>query len=105
MHKHDCPTVLMLFHCYYPSILLEYPVVGDHHYLCILYKNITNTSGYFYDSGSEKVIGSVKIAFYMHKDDCPTVLMFFHCYYQSMMLKYPAVLDHHSFCVLCKKYC
>ena len=45
MHKHDCPTVLIFFQHCYPTIMLEYPVVVDHHYhLCIVYKNIVNTS-------------------------------------------------------------
>ena len=44
MYKDDCPTAITLFQCCYPAILLEYPVVVDHHYLFILYKNIVNTS-------------------------------------------------------------
>ena len=40
MYKDDFPTAIMLFHCCYPAILLEYPVVVDHYYLWILYKNI-----------------------------------------------------------------
>ena len=42
--KDDCLTVLMLFHCFYPTIWLEYPAIGDDHYLCILYQNIANVS-------------------------------------------------------------
>ena len=36
MHKHDCPTVLIFFQHCCPIIMLEYPVVVDSHYLCVL---------------------------------------------------------------------
>ena len=31
MHKGDCPTVLMFFQHCYPIVILECPVVVDHH--------------------------------------------------------------------------
>jgi len=46
------------------------------------------------------VIAHVKIAFYIHKDDCPKVLLLFYSYYQTILLHYPAVPDHHFIFVL-----
>ena len=42
------------------------------------------------------MIDGVAIAFHMHKDDCPTVLMFFnHCHcYSTILLQYLVVVDH-----------
>ena len=69
---------------------------------------IVNTSiCYFNGRGIEqKVIDGVKIAFHMHKDDCPAAIMLFHCFYPTIWLEYPPVVgDHHFFCILYKKYC
>ena len=51
------------------------------------------------------MIAGIKIAFHMHNDNCPTVLKFFHHCYSTIWLEYPVVVDHHSLCVLYKKYC
>ena len=42
MHKDVCPSVLMLFHHCYPTMLLKYPVVVDHHISVFCTKNIAN---------------------------------------------------------------
>ena len=44
MHKDVLPTVLMLFHHCYPTMLLKYPVVVDHHISVFCTINDTNTS-------------------------------------------------------------
>ena len=51
------------------------------------------------------MIDGVPIAFHMHKDDCLALLMLFHHCYPTILLKYPVAVDHHSFCILYKKYC
>ena len=51
------------------------------------------------------MMDTVAIAFHMYKDDCSIVLMLSHHCYPTILLKYPAVADHHSFCVLYKQYC
>ena len=55
MHKDVFPSVLMLLHHCYPTLMLKYPVVVDRHpYLCILYKIYCEHAHYFDDGGSEK---------------------------------------------------
>ena len=51
------------------------------------------------------MIAGVTIAFHMHKDDCPTVLMFFQHCYPTIMLEYPVVVDHQLSLSCTKKYC
>jgi len=48
------------------------------------------------------VIAGVKIAFHMHKENCLTVLKFFHRCYSTIQLEYPVVVDHHI-SVFCTK--
>ena len=48
------------------------------------------------------MIAGVTIAFYMHKDAFPTVLMLFHHCYPTMLLKYLVVVDRHI-SVFCTK--
>ena len=40
------------------------------------------------------MIAGVTIAFHMHKDVCPTVLVLFHRYYPTIPLQYLVVVDH-----------
>ena len=51
------------------------------------------------------MIAGVTIAFHMHKDVCPTVLVFFHHCYPTMLLKYLVVVDRHIAVFFYKKYC
>ena len=52
------------------------------------------------------MIDGVTIALHMYMDDCPTVLMFFQCYYPTIMLEYPVVVDHNFLSLYCiQKYC
>ena len=49
------------------------------------------------------MIAGDTIAFHMHKDVCPSVLVFFHHCFPTMLLKYLVVVDRHI-SVFCTKY-
>ena len=55
MHKDVCPTAIMLFHCCYPAILLEYPVVVDHRQSLHFVRKYCERVRYFGDGGSERL--------------------------------------------------
>ena len=54
IHKDDFQTAMTFFQHCYPTIPLEYPVVVDHHYLCILYKKYCEHARYVGDRVSER---------------------------------------------------
>ena len=54
MYKDVCPTAIMLFHCCYPAILLEYPVVVDHHRSLHFVQKYCEHVRYFNDRGIER---------------------------------------------------
>ena len=51
------------------------------------------------------MVASVKIAFHMYKDDCPTAIMLFHYFYPAILLGYRVVVDHHRSLHFVQKHC
>ena len=49
------------------------------------------------------MIAGITIAFHMHKDVLPTVLMLFHHCYPTIPLQYHVVVDHHQLSLYCTK--
>ena len=54
MYKDGYLTAILLFHCCYPVILLEYPVVMDHRQSLHFVRKYCERVLYFGDGGSER---------------------------------------------------